>query len=222
MNDLSFALRRGPVAELCDRHNLTPAMLQEIIGAVRHERLGPDAFEHIPGVITGSYRDIIYRPNQEPAIGEWSENLVVDSFALLLTALCLTGRTPTYSGITHMALGQGSSTWDTDGTPTPQTSDTTLTSELARKPLDSLSDINGSNTVVGTGPTGRLLASCTFLPGEAIGSIREFGLFGGIAGAGHSLDDANQGIMVNHITHGVLVKSLISDFSFVRQLRLIF
>lgn len=214
------------LSDLMDKHGLDLGDVAEIIQAVRHDKLAlTDVADHVPQATVGEWRDIIHLPRHHPEyheIGPWRENLVVNSFAVLLTALCKTGRTPAYSGITHMALGTGLVGWDAGGFPTPLVTDTILVTELTRKALDSVSDINGSNNVVTTGPTGRLLLSATFNLNEAIGDIREFGLFGGRAADGFTLDQTNQGIMVNHINHAKITKSALSDFTFTRQIRLIF
>lgn len=215
------------LSDLMDKHGLVLSDVANIIQAVRHDKLAlTDVADHVPQAAVGEWRDIVYLPGVLPApayqVGSWHENLVVNSFAVLLTALCKTGRTPAYAGITHMALGTGLVGWDAGGFPTPLVTDITLVTELARKPLDSVSDINGSNLVVTTGPTGRLLLSCTFNLNEAMGDIREFGLFGGIAATGFTLDQTNQGIMVNHINHAKITKSALSDFTFTRQIRLLF
>ena len=151
----------------------------------------------------------------------WHENLVVNAFAILLAALCLPGRTPNYNGITYMALGQGSSSWDTGGTPAPSATDTVLVSEIARNPV-TVQDITSGGAVVTTGPTGNLLCTGVFSVGQGNGQIREFGLFGGVAATGFTMAQANQGSMVDHITHAILSKPSNQDFVLTRQVQLIF
>ena len=212
---------------------LTADRLAQILRGLRDERaslagLSAAVREHVPLVCTGLWRDVITYSDGRRVEGSFTnENLVVNAFSLILTGLCNSSRVPAYQGIMAMALGAGQPSWDTT-LPSPQATDTILNNEFWRQPLDvPPQDVNASGAVVLTGPTGRLLMTATFAQGAAIGSIREFGLFGGILQAGQTWSvppnsNINTGIMVNHIIHGVIVKSSAADFSLQRQIILSF
>ena len=217
--ELDHLVRTHPsVASLMDRHNLTVADVEQILLSLRYDHeTQARLVEHLPHVITGHYRDRF-----EYADGRVVEsdptaipNLIVNSFSILLAAVCWSTRSPTWPGITYMALGQGNSSWDSS-LPPPLATDVQLYSEIIRKPV-TLNDIDSMGSVVLTGPTGMLLCVTTYNPGEAIATIREFGLFGGLGAS-----STNGGTMADHVSHGAIVKSLSADFSFTRSVSLSF
>jgi hypothetical protein len=149
---------------------------------------------------------------------DWKHNLVVTSFANLLALLTMNNSS--YVGVQYLALGTGLSAWDSGGVPAPALTDTTLVTEPSsgnfRKAVTAQM-VDASNNVTAS-ITNRILISATFNMGEANGSLREWGLFGG-----NATPTANSGIMIDHVTHGIITKDAGgNDFTLVRQITLIF
>ena len=168
----------------------------------------------------GHWRDVLRYPDGARVVTAWQHNLVVNSFANLVAALCVgngagTGPNATYVGIQQMAVGTGLVSWDTGGTPAPNLTDTTLVTELARKVV-TVQFVDGSGNVI-AGPSPNILVTCTFNVGEANGALREWGLFGGNATA-----TLGSGIMVDHVTTPVLQKPAgVNDFALTRLVTII-
>ena len=152
--------------------------------------------------IKGEFQDtIIHTDTGKVEVKEWDTNIIVDSITNLSTAL-LKAQSG-YSAISYWAIGSGLGSWD-NVSPTPASvSDTKLTTEFFRKfiPLPNIVWVN-SGGGVSVSPTNRLRISLTFADTEAVGTWREFGIYGGNATA-----TKDSGIMINHKNHGMLVKT---------------
>lgn len=150
--------------------------------------------------VTGQITDRIYRNGvlEKEIIGH---NLVVNSFLSLITALCK--QEQGYVGIQYWAIGSGNASWDTNGTPSPDLSETLLTNEIGRKAITA-SDIKylTDDEEVSSTPTNILQITLFFDVGECNGEWREFGIFGGNASS-----IKNTGIMINKRHHDVITKT---------------
>lgn len=233
------------LGELARQLKLSPGDVADILYAARESGLGHTGFsEHVPLTIKGRWGSVFeYEDGRVVRTGFQAENLVVNAFALMISALLAqqinlnTGvyTIPTtsgngnnglvYYGITHMAIGEGDAGWDSvPPSGIPAVGDTTLVAEIATasggRKACTVQHIDGSNNVV-TAPTGRLLLTAVWNTGEAIGNHREFGLFGGYTATG-TLADKDKGTMVNHVVHAKIPKQVGADFVLTRQVRLIF
>ena len=149
--------------------------------------------------MTGEIIDLIrYKDGRvEKRVGH---NLVVNSFLNLVMSLLK--QEEGYTGVQYWAVGTGEESWD-DTLPTPEISDTALTSELGRVAIDKdnikflTPELEESPT-----PTNILQITHTFETTDCNGTWREFGIFGGNATA-----SANSGIMINKRHHKVLTKT---------------
>ena len=141
-------------------------------------------------------------------------NTVVDDCSRLIASL-MKGQAG-YKGIAYWAVGAGAGTWDNNNPPEPKVGDTKLLNETFRKAIKA-SDITflDSNDKSTTSVTNKLQISVTFTESEANGELREFGLFGGNAGA-----TRNSGIMINRKTHGLIYKT--SGMRLERVIRIVF
>ncbi len=110
-----------------------------------------------------------------------------------------------YTGISYMAVGEGLVGWDVVP-PVQDPADSTLTTEFYRKSIG-FSELGfvdlglppGSPHVFG--PTRKIQATCTFLPAEGNGPLREFALFGGLADG-----TTDSGHMINWVVHPLINK----------------
>jgi beta-lactam-binding protein with PASTA domain len=113
---------------------------------------------------------------------------------------------PELSGIQYGAVGSGEETWD-EASPEPDAASTRLHEELCRKVLRPDRDISYDKS------TRTLLFHSTFEPHEAVGQVREFGLFGG-----HASEEPDSGYLFSHQIHPVVNKR--SFLVLKRELRL--
>jgi hypothetical protein len=126
---------------------------------------------------------------------------------------------PGFVGISYMVVGSGLVAWDTTP-PTQDAADTTLTTEVFRKAvlesdmffLDPPAAL-GSAAVVG--PTRKIGITATIDTTEALTSLREFGLFAGLA-----TGTVDTGSVVNWVVHPLVNHD--SSFSIVRTVELEF
>jgi len=166
----------------------------------------------------GFYRDRLTDANGK-VIWEsnWSSNLIVRNCNILLASLMK--RHEGMYGILYWAVGEGSSGWDSQS-PRPNLTDSKLTKELIRKPIETgdieYIDSEGKST---TTPSSGLAITSEF-KGEDFSSggseqLREFGLFGGDATL-----EIESGIMVNHVIHPRI--DITSELKLVREINLAF
>lgn len=147
---------------------------------------------------------------------EWRPNQIQNPFATLLAAFCRDE--PGYGRISYLGLGTGLVGWDT--TPPAQPfSQATLTTEAFRKAIPQPDIIFiDPNTNLSTGgvPSSKLEILVNIGAGEANGlSLREFGMFGGLATIAF-----DSGSMVNWIVHSRIDKD--GSFEIDRTIRLEF
>lgn len=171
--------------------------------------------------IKGRWRDERRYANGHVEVTPWTPNQIQNTAATLVASLL--ARTfegavyPDLTGLTYLAVGSGLSAWDTTP-PTQDRADTTLTTEYFRKaiPVTDIQfmdpDLPAGSTPV-AGPTRKITLSTTLLSGEANGSMREFGLFGGDADG-----VADSGLMLNWIVHSKIEKD--SSLVIVRTVEL--
>jgi len=127
--------------------------------------------------------------------------------ALDLIAKLLTNE-PGMSGILYWAVGSGLPAWDA-APPSAERSTTKLVNEVYRKRIDPERDISYDNA------THSLTVRVSFAPDEAVGTLREFGLFGGDA-----TDWPDTGDLINYRIHAAVEKT--SANSLERTLRFTF
>ena len=152
---------------------------------------------------------------------EWPSNQIQNVFANLLAGLCQ-GHVDAIDGpylrIGFMAIGHGLVGWDS-APPTLNPNNTTLEDEYFRKVIASPADIYFidpvTNLPTGNVPSPKIEIAVTLGFAEAIGTMREFGLFGGLATI--ALDS---GEIVNWIFHDKIVKD--NSFELERRVRLLF
>ena len=155
--------------------------------------------EPIKFKMTGDIIDkIIYKDGRVEVIE--SHNLVVNSFLPLISSLLK--RDSNYTGIQYWAIGSGSPSWD-ETLPSPQSTDTQLTSELGRVaiPLSEMVYLD-NHFEESQDPTPILQIKHTFDENTLNGSWREFGIFGG-----NATSAVNSGYMINHKIHPLISKT---------------
>ncbi len=163
------------------------------------------------GNIIGEFRDVIRHKDGRVEERPWNRNLIVNDIIKVI-ACALKGD----QGLKYWAVGQGLVGWDDVTPPAPAATDTQLVSEIARKQIQAgdiqYVDVNGDPS---TPVTNRILISITFDYADAIGSWREFALVGG-----NATGTANSGVLINHKTHGLIVKT--NTIAVERQIRFTF
>jgi hypothetical protein len=170
--------------------------------------------------IIGRWFDTIHRKDGSVEAGEqgmfeWGFNQIQDVFSTLLAALCK-GEAG-YSRISYMGIGSGLVGWDTTA-PTKSLQATSLTTEFFRKavaPADMIFIDPTTDLDTGGTPSPKMEITVTLDYADAIGALREFGLFGGTA-----TTSLNSGQMVNWISHGRIDKD--GSMQIVRKVRLEF
>ena len=175
---------------------------------------GYTSLERYPGGLSpDELASIQVHPNLDMLLEyhDWRPNLIVSSVANLISALFL-GQSG-YNGIQYVAVGSGEGDWDTDGTPEPTVGQTDLVNELGRvaPTVVFLDSSNNSTSAV----TNRLQVSGTFMDADAVGTWREWGVFGG-----NATSAADSGLLINYRTHGATAKP--NDETLVRRVRFVF
>lgn len=146
----------------------------------------------------GRWRDTLYYANGVVQKGQWNYNQIQDDSGII-TAGALTGK---LLGFQYLALGEGSSTWDTTP-PTIARTQTQLEAETQRLPIpsiDSISYLHPTTGAVSGAPT-RRMEFTVMIPATVLGDFREFGLVGGDA-----TSTLNTGYLFNHVAHAVISK----------------
>jgi hypothetical protein len=159
----------------------------------------------------GRWRDKFEYANGHVEYSPWKSNQIQNLAATMAAALFRrAGEMPTWSGFTgisYMAIGSGDVAWDTIP-PTLDPADTTLENEYFRKSIAAADmyfiDPVAASPAPPLGVLSRAIGiSVTLLPGEANGSLREFGLFGGLATGA-----ADSGTILNWVSHGLITKDI--------------
>jgi len=167
----------------------------------------------------GRWRDVYEYADGSRVVGTWADNQIQNSAAPLVAAL-LKGEAaanPSFLSLGYMVLGSGDVTWDA-AAPTQPKTQTTLENESFRKETSFvntawLDDFSGDGGVVVVGPSTVISMSVRFESSEANGSLREFGLFGGLATSA-----PDSGMMFNWIVHPKIDKD--ASFSIVRTVEI--
>lgn len=124
----------------------------------------------------------------------WRPNQVQNTNAQLLASLMK--KQAGLEGIQYIAIGSGQASWDA-GAPTQDAGDTTLDTELYRQAVPAV-DISfrdaGTLADIDPTPSNVIQVDATIGLADAVGTHREFGLFGGDASGA-----ADSGYMVNWI-----------------------
>ena len=120
-------------------------------------------------------------------------DLQIDSMLNLIGGLL--SNQPGLKGIQYWANGSGDPSWDTTP-PQLKKTDTKLTAEVYRKPVNPAGDITYQPL------TQTLTVRSVFAFNESPFALREFALFGGNASASR-----DSGLMINHQTHAIIDKT---------------
>lgn len=151
---------------------------------------------HIPTALYDTLVDI--NTGEKTIIHNGQPNLIVVGFGLLVASL-LKGDATFGFPLTFWAVGEGEGDfWDDLSVEARQGKSifelTTLYDEIDRQPV-SIEFIDENNDVIAPGPTNRIEVRAVFGP-DVVGTLREFGVFGGDATA-----SADTGLMIDHKSH---------------------
>lgn len=143
-------------------------------------------------LMRGRFRDWIVAADGARAERGWEANLItyraLDLFARLLA------NEPGLNGALYWAVGEGEEEWDADA-PEGDARITRLQREIYRKVLDPVNEIRYDPE------TRTIHLKIRFEADEAVGTLREFGIFGGNATAA-----PDSGYLVNYKTHAKIEK----------------
>ena len=149
--------------------------------------------------VVGQFKDKVYDVNTGELLYEtdWSKNTIVNGLNKAI-AYAFAGM----GGLSYWAVGSGASIWDTS-LPSPSVTDTQLVNEIGRKviPASAFAFLDSEGRVSAT-PTNVLQITLTFGAGDCNGEWREFSIYGG-----NATSSLGSGIMINHKTHALLVKT---------------
>lgn len=138
--------------------------------------------------LSGRFKDSLYTSKRELIEQRyWQSNIIV--FRCLDLLANLLKNQSGIDGLLYLAVGEGAEGWDES----PQGEDPStrqLVKEIFRKKIDSVNQISYSEE------TKTLIINVEFDPDEAVGTLREFGLFGGDA-----TDTPNSGFLINYKIH---------------------
>lgn len=153
--------------------------------------------------LSGKYKIILRENGKVVEERGWNSNIIVNSASVLIARLLKDNNEPD-GGITYLAVGTGSSSWNLQNPPQPTNTQTTLVTEIARKAFTTedvtfVDPDTGDPTII---PTNVLDFTATFAETEAVGPLVEMGLFGGDA-----TDLPDSGTEVNYRTFPVINKS---------------
>lgn len=128
-------------------------------------------------------------------------NIIVNICSTLIARLLKDSSEPA-GGISYLAVGSGSASWDMFDPPAPTTSQTLLENEYHRKEIDLSTFVHPETGEPTTTKTNIVDYAVTFGEAEAVGPMVEFALFGGDATAA-----LNTGTMINWRTIPVINKT---------------
>ncbi len=144
--------------------------------------------------LKGRFKDSLYTPNNEMVKDFlWQSNIIVYR-SLDLVANLLKNQ-PGMNGVLYLAVGEGAEGWN-ENLPTEQPSTRQLVKEIFRKKIDPSIAISYSEEAK------RLIINVEFDSDEAVGILREFGLFGGDA-----TEAPNSGFLINYKIHPKIDKT---------------
>ena len=144
--------------------------------------------------LNGKFKDLLYSHDGE-LINEqgWCSNTIVYNCLDLVAELLM--NKPKMGGILYWAVGEGREEWDR-GLPESDPNTKKLVKEIYRKRIDSSKDI------IYHRDRKTLEIKTEFRLDEAVGPLRELGLFGG-----NATSELNTGYMINYKTHQKIVKT---------------
>ena len=171
--------------------------------AKKHPYSPKPAIEEVFVGIKGEWQDtIIYKDgSKKVTTGTIKPNQIQNTFSTLLASLCKAESG--YGALTYMAIGSGQVSWDSS-TPSQPYATTELETEYFRKAIDPADMIYidpVTNISTGGTPSSKIEIAVTLESADAIGTMREFGLFGGTATT--TLDS---GELVNWVVHNKVDK----------------
>lgn len=151
---------------------------------------------HIPTSLHDTLLDL--NTGEETIIHDGQSNLITIGFGYLVASL-LKGDATFGLPLQYWAVGEGEGDfWDDLSVEARQGKSiftlTTLYNEIDRQPV-TIEFIDENNDTVSPGPTNRIEIRAVFGP-DVIGTLREFGVFGGDATA-----SADTGLMIDHKSH---------------------
>ena len=173
--------------------------------------------EQIPPGLAGYWRDVLVREDGTRIDSGWHRNQIQNSYANILTSFLRRELVFTPEGFMQCAVGSGLVGWDVTS-PVQSRGDTTLTTEFFRKALGTVNmTYRDPTTFADVTPTitNVVQMNCTFLPGEATGDHREWGIFGG-----NATGIADSGFMWNWVVVPVFTKA--AGDTLLRSARFIF
>ncbi|HEY3079227.1 MAG TPA: hypothetical protein VGM69_04910 [Chloroflexota bacterium] len=144
-------------------------------------------------VMRGRFRDGLAGGAGPAGETAWRDNLIVYR-SLDLMAELLAGR-PGLGGPLYWAVGRGDPAWDA-APPSADPRARRLVDELFRKPLEAGRDVRYDPA------TKTLELRVSFGPGEAVGTLREFGVF-----AGNATGAPGSGYLINYVAHAAVDKA---------------
>lgn len=149
--------------------------------------------------VVGQFKDKVFDATTGEFLYEtdWSKNTIVNGLNKAI-AYSFAGM----GGLAYWAVGSGATIWDTS-LPSPSVTDTQLVNEIGRKviPASAFAFLDSEGRVSAT-PTNVLQITLTFGAGDCNGEWREFAIYGG-----NATSSLGSGIMINHKTHALLVKT---------------
>lgn len=169
-------------------------------------------FPSVRDIMVGEFRDVIRYKDGRVVETPWNKNLIVDDIIKAI-ACALKGD----AGIKYWAVGKGLDAWDDVNPPAPAVGDTQLVDEIGRKAISagSFQYVDGAGAP-SVPITNRILITVVFDYVDCNGNWREFAIVGGSTAA----EGENTGILLNHKTHGLIVKT--NSMEIERQIRFTF
>ncbi len=144
--------------------------------------------------LKGRFKDSLYTPNNEMIKDFlWQSNIIV--YPCLDLVANLLKNHPGMKGVLYLAVGEGAEKWD-ENPPNEEPSTRQLVKEIFRKSIDPTRGMSYSEEAK------TLIINIEFGPDEAVGTLREFGLFGGDA-----TDTINSGFLINYKIHPKIEKT---------------
>lgn len=136
-------------------------------------------------------------------------NIIVNTASILIARLLKNNQEP-QNGISYLAIGSGSGSWNLFDPPAPTTSQINLENEFYRKAIDTSTFVHPVTGEPTSAYTNIVDYAVTLGEGEAVGPIVELGLFGGDA-----TSELNSGTMINWRTFPVINKTSTMSVSII-------
>jgi hypothetical protein len=136
-------------------------------------------------------------------------NIIVNTASILIARLLKNNQEP-QNGISFLAIGSGSGSWNLFDPPAPTTSQINLENEFYRKAIDTSTFVHPVTGEPTSAYTNIVDYAVTLGEGEAVGPIVELSLFGGDA-----TSELNSGTMLNWRTFPVINKTSTMSVSII-------